>query len=65
MKLVAVIGQAWSPGALVMTRLKSLAFFRWALENGQTQASELHYVPLPPALVSQVEQYWAAEFKTP
>ncbi|MGV8940293.1 MAG: phosphate ABC transporter substrate-binding protein PstS [Lysobacter sp.] len=40
----------------------TLAFFQWALENGQTQASELHYVPLPPALVTQVEQYWAAEF---
>lgn len=43
----------------------ALAFFKWSLENGQAQASELHYVPLPPALVTQVEQYWAAEFTTP
>lgn len=42
----------------------ALAFFQWALENGRTQASNLHYVPLPPALVSQVEAYWAAEFTT-
>ncbi|MFC7300481.1 phosphate ABC transporter substrate-binding protein PstS [Cognatiluteimonas weifangensis] len=41
----------------------ALAFFKWALENGQPQAQALDYVPLPPALVQQVEAYWAAEFK--
>ena len=40
-------------------------FFTWALENGQQQASTLDYVPLPPELVSQIEQYWAAEFGPP
>ncbi len=39
------------------------AFFKWAFENGQQQAQALDYVPLPPALVQQVEAYWAAEFK--
>jgi phosphate transport system substrate-binding protein len=39
------------------------AFFKWAFENGQQQAQALDYVPLPPALVQQVESYWAAEFK--
>jgi len=39
------------------------AFFKWAFENGQTQANELHYVPLPAELVAQIETYWAAEFK--
>ncbi|WP_454260603.1 phosphate ABC transporter substrate-binding protein PstS [Pseudoxanthomonas mexicana] len=38
-------------------------FFKWALENGQPQADELHFVPLPKPLVEQVEAYWAAEFK--
>ena len=38
-------------------------FFKWAFEQGQTQAQALDYVPLPPALVQQVEAYWAAEFK--
>jgi phosphate transport system substrate-binding protein len=38
------------------------AFFEWALHNGQAQASALDYVPLPPGLVGQIEQYWAAEF---
>ena len=39
------------------------AFFEWALHNGQQQAAALDYVPLPPELVGQIEQYWAAEFK--
>jgi len=41
----------------------TLAFFKWAFENGQAQASELHYVPLPPELVKQIEAYWVSEFK--
>src|SRR5690606_31901481 len=41
----------------------ALEFFRWAFEHGRAQASELHYVPLPDALVEQIEAYWAAEFK--
>jgi phosphate transport system substrate-binding protein len=38
-------------------------FFKYALENGQKAAIELDYVPLPAALVKQIEAYWAAEFK--
>ncbi len=41
----------------------ALDFFKWALENGQPQAAELHYVPLPKPLVAQVEAYWASEIK--
>jgi phosphate transport system substrate-binding protein len=41
----------------------ALAFFKWAFENGQKQANELHYVPLPPELVTQIEAYWGTEFK--
>jgi phosphate transport system substrate-binding protein len=37
-------------------------FFRWSLENGQAQADALNYVPLPPPLVRQIENYWNAEF---
>jgi phosphate transport system substrate-binding protein len=37
----------------------TLDFFRWSLEHGAGQASELGYVPLPPALVKQVTSYWA------
>ena len=42
---------------------QALAFFGWALDNGQAQAQALDYVPLPPDLVQQVKAYWAAEFK--
>ena len=38
-------------------------FFAWAYANGDAQAETLHYVPLPEALVKQVEAYWAANFK--
>lgn len=37
-------------------------FFRWSLENGQPQATALHYVPLPSTLVRQIESYWNSEF---
>ncbi|CBA16476.1 phosphate ABC transporter substrate-binding protein PstS [Xanthomonas albilineans] len=41
----------------------TLEFFKWAFEKGQPQAESLHYVPLPPALVQQIEAYWNEEFK--
>ncbi|MDQ7312530.1 phosphate ABC transporter substrate-binding protein PstS [Stenotrophomonas sp. Sm10] len=41
----------------------ALAFFKWAFENGQAQANELHYVPLPAELVKQIEAYWATDLK--
>lgn len=34
-------------------------FFRWVYANGDSQATALSYVPLPPALVKQIEAYWA------
>jgi len=38
-------------------------FFAWAYANGDNQAKALDYVPLPDALVQQVEAYWAQNFK--
>ena len=32
-----------------------MKFFDWAFENGQKLAEELDYVPLPAALVAQIE----------
>jgi phosphate transport system substrate-binding protein len=40
---------------------EALKFFKWALEKGQPQAKRLDFVPLPPALVKQIEAYWATE----
>ena len=41
----------------------ALEFFRWAYAGGSEQARALDYVPLPAALVQQVEAYWAAQLK--
>jgi phosphate transport system substrate-binding protein len=38
----------------------AMDFLRWSLESGQKQAEQLHYVPLPQALVQQIEAYWTA-----
>lgn len=40
-----------------------LNFFRLSLETGGTDATALGYVPLPEALVKQVNAYWAASLK--
>ena len=34
-------------------------FFRWVYASGDSQATSLGYVPLPDALVKQIEAYWA------
>ncbi len=39
------------------------AFFKWAFENGRKQAEDLHYVPLPAELVTQIEAYWNEQLK--
>ena len=38
-------------------------FFRWIYANGDAQAKALDYVPLPDALVSQINAYWTSEMK--
>ena len=40
-----------------------LKFLDWCLKNGQSQASALDYVPLPPTVVSQIEASWGQSFK--
>ncbi|HKT17327.1 MAG TPA: phosphate ABC transporter substrate-binding protein PstS [Stellaceae bacterium] len=40
-----------------------LAFLDWCLKHGQEQASALGYVPLPDAVVNQIEAAWKKEFK--
>ena len=41
----------------------ALSFFRYALGQGQPQAQKLDYVPLPDALVKQIETYIGASIK--
>ena len=38
-------------------------FFTWVYRNGDAQARQLDYVPLPDALVRQIETYWAQNLK--
>jgi phosphate transport system substrate-binding protein len=41
----------------------ALAFFKWAFENGQAEAEQLDYVPLPPPLVGLIESYWQTNIR--
>ena len=38
-------------------------FFRWVYANGDDEAKALDYVPLPDALVKQIEGYWSVNMK--
>jgi phosphate transport system substrate-binding protein len=40
----------------------AINFFKWSLEKGAKDASDLGYVPLPDALVKQVKDYWQKNF---
>jgi len=40
-----------------------LKFFDWSFKNGQKMAEELDYVPLPAALISQIESSWKTQIK--
>ena len=40
-----------------------LKFFDWSFKNGQKMAEELDYVPLPAALVAQIETSWKKDIK--
>jgi phosphate transport system substrate-binding protein len=42
-----------------------LRFMHWALTEGRSEAKSLDYVPLPGKVVSEIEDYWTKELKTP
>jgi phosphate transport system substrate-binding protein len=41
----------------------ALAFFKWVLENGGEEATNLNYAPLPATLVKLIESYWATQIR--
>ncbi len=41
----------------------ALDFFKWSFEHGQPEAEALNYVPLPTALVKQIEGYWTSQIQ--
>jgi phosphate transport system substrate-binding protein len=49
----------------VAASAEALKFFAWAYKNGGKMAESLDYVPMPDAVVKQVEQTWASEIKGP
>jgi phosphate transport system substrate-binding protein len=50
------------PGTPAATR-DALAFFQWALMEGQADASAENYVALPEPVVKQIRAYWTTTFK--
>ncbi len=42
---------------------QAIDFFTWVYANGDAAATKLGYVPLPDALVTQIEAYWAQTAK--
>jgi phosphate transport system substrate-binding protein len=42
---------------------EALKFFDWSYKNGADMAKELDYVPLPAALIKQIEATWKTEIK--
>jgi phosphate transport system substrate-binding protein len=53
---ILVYRQPSDPSALET----ALKFFAWAYKDGAKLAADLDYVPLPPALVAQVEKTWTS-----
>ena len=45
------------------SRKQAKDFFKWVYANGDAQAKALDYVPLPDALVQQIETYWTQNLK--
>jgi phosphate transport system substrate-binding protein len=42
-----------------------LKFFDWAYKNGAAMATELDYVPMPPATVKLINEAWKTQLKDP
>jgi phosphate transport system substrate-binding protein len=42
---------------------EALKFFAWAYAKGGKAAEDLDYIPMPTAVVSSIEKYWASEIK--
>jgi hypothetical protein len=40
----------------------ALGFFRWGLQHGQAQATELGYVPIHSDVVARIEEYLRSRF---
>jgi phosphate transport system substrate-binding protein len=44
---------------------EALKFFDWAFKNGAKMADELDYVPMPEAVIKQIQAEWKSKLKDP
>ncbi len=51
--------------AEALTGRAVLKFFDWAYKNGAGMATELDYVPIPPATVKLIQDSWKSNLKDP
>jgi phosphate transport system substrate-binding protein len=42
---------------------EALKFFAWSYKNGGKAAEELDYVPMPAAIVADIQKMWAGDIK--
>ncbi|NVN88535.1 MAG: phosphate ABC transporter substrate-binding protein PstS [Rhodopseudomonas sp.] len=43
---------------------EAIKFFKWAFAKGDKAAEELDYIPMPEAVVKQIEKTWSADIKS-
>jgi phosphate transport system substrate-binding protein len=43
---------------------EAIKFFKWAFAKGDKAAEELDYIPMPDAVVKQIEKTWSADIKS-
>ncbi|MBX9710880.1 MAG: phosphate ABC transporter substrate-binding protein PstS [Xanthobacteraceae bacterium] len=44
--------------------VEAIKFFKWSFEKGGKMAEELDYIPMPEAVVKQIEKTWASDIKS-
>jgi phosphate transport system substrate-binding protein len=55
--------QLYKPPQDPVASSAALKFFAWAYKNGAKMADDLHYVPMPANVISDVQKTWADEIK--
>ncbi|RTL52524.1 MAG: phosphate ABC transporter substrate-binding protein PstS [Bradyrhizobiaceae bacterium] len=43
---------------------EAIKFFKWSFEKGAKMAEELDYIPMPEAVVKQIEKTWSSDIKS-
>jgi phosphate transport system substrate-binding protein len=43
---------------------EAIKFFKFAFEKGAKMAEDLDYIPMPDAVIKQIEKTWSADIKS-